>query len=615
MEKLRQNNKIIIGIIILFFSSAVMRGLLSDFPKVLSGYPDELRYVGIARSLYNGQGLSIHGYDSTFQKILYCICILPVFMFNSTIQQIRAIGYINSIVISSSIIPVYGMSRKFLGEDKSINFVLAFWVTLPTFVYTMYFMSEVVFLPLSLWVMYCVWCILSEASFLVKLRLNFLLGILCYLAYLNKEIALCYMIAYIIIYAMYSFTQHMEWKHALVCLIAFVATFVCFFLLFKGTLFFGLKNSYSDTNLQVLYTKLSLEKLIYLLFGFVYNVVFAILAFGIFPILVPIAFFNKKERESWFFLFLLVSFFIGCVIVSYMITLPEDFKSRSPRQHIRYLEPLSIPFYIVMIKVINKTLYTEETKRQGRRIQILTMAVVVFSVVFVLIGAGGGSFLADNSMLLYYELFARFACKSNIILTAVRVLISISVIIGNIVFCKNRKKFLLLFCGIFVCLNIVNNLAGCLAGNYRYGIKEELRAQASEANEYLHSLQGNILLISKYGSSPEDKRLFDTYIDRSFFVMDSDSVEIGEFLGDSVLNLESEDVVCDVSNKPYPELTEIAYLIVMDDYGIRFTETSVEKIEDFPLEGYSLYKNLDTGKVYFDTDDVAYGSELFLYKD
>lgn len=133
--------------------------------------------------------------------------------------------------------------------------------------------------------------------------------------------------------------------------------------------------------------------------------------------------------------------------------------------------------------------------------------------------------------------------------------------------------------------------------------KKELRSQASEANEYLHGLQGNILLISKQGTSPEDKRLFDTYVDCSYYVMDSDSMAMRGFFEDSVLDLKTENIVCDVSGEPYPDLTEIAYLIVMDDYGIRFADSSVEKVENFPLQGYSLYQNLDMEKIYLEAHD------------
>lgn len=595
--------------LILFGISFVLYGLVSDFPKVISGYPDELRYVGIGRSLAKGQGIKLHGLSSDFQKILYSICIVPAFWINSTAQQIRAVGYINSLVMASSVFPIYGLSHKILKEDGEMKYALALEITFPAFVYTMYFMSEVIYLPLSLWVIYIVWCIFCTENFRVKLGLNFLLGIICYLTYLCKEIALYFVIAYILVYMIYCITNAKTERVAegLICLTVFAGIFLSCFLLMKGTLFRGLHNSYSSTNLQVLHLKLSWEKVSYLLYGFTYDVVFALLAFGIFPVLVPAAFFKKKEKESWFFLFLLCSFMIGCVTVAYMITLPEDFGSRAPRLHMRYLETLIIPFYILMVDKIRKVDGVEKENKKICKygLWILGAGTVLFAL--LLTGAsGGGSFLADNSTLLYYELFARFLSGSGTVLFFVRLFIAVAVMIGYVVLCRQKSVFLKLFSVLFVVLNIVNSAAGICAGHYRYGIQDKMRQQAVFANEYIKDLQGNILLLSEgKDSSPEDKRLFDTYMDSVFYVCDIDSAGMQKFLEDTVLDLASEKIQCDVSGDYYLNLSHVEYLVVKDNYGIQFKKDSIEKMKDFPLEGYSMYRNLDAGKIHFVLETVC----------
>lgn len=405
MRGIAKNRKYLLASLILFLISAAFYGVISDFPKVISGYPDELRYVGIGRSMARGEGLMLHGLESDFQKILYSICIMPAFWLRSVAQQIRMVGYLNSLLMASAIFPIYGLCCNILREDKDIRNTLVLGITFPAFVYTIYFMSEVIYLPLSLWVVYLVWRVFCTESFWGKLSLNALLSILCYLTYLNKEIALYFVIAYIFVSLLYCISNldgGVRVGQEIICLAAFVGIFACCFLLMKGTFFRGLQNSYSRTNLQVFHLKLSWEKIRYLLYGFLYETVFAILAFGVFPVFVPAVCFRRKEKESWFFLFLLCCFLIGCVTIAYMITLPEDFGNRAPRIHLRYLEPLIIPFYIFMVEKIRKADCVEKENVKSDKRRFLIMGIGIFLFALLLIGgSGGGSFLADNSTLLY----------------------------------------------------------------------------------------------------------------------------------------------------------------------------------------------------------------------
>ena len=234
-------------VILLFIGSTIMRGILSDFPKALRIYPDELRYVSIANSLMHGQGLQIHNMNSDFQKILYSICIMPAFLAKSSAMQIRIIGYINSIIVSSSVFPVYLLCRKMQLKDKEVGIILAFWITLPTLLVSMYFMSEAIYLPLSLWVIYCAWSAFDSDRLKEKLCANFILGILCYLAYLCKEIALYFVLAYLFVCTCRIFMQQTDWKNEIICLVIFGGIFILCFLGMKETLFYGMGNSYSSS--------------------------------------------------------------------------------------------------------------------------------------------------------------------------------------------------------------------------------------------------------------------------------------------------------------------------------------------------------------------------------
>ena len=599
LRKILSDNKLFLTVVLLFICSTILRGILSDFPKALRIYPDELRYVGTANSLFKGQGLRIHNMDSDFQKILYSICILPAFLAKSSVMQIRLIGYINSLIVSSSIFPVYLLCRKMNLKDKDTVLMASCWFTLPTLLVSMYFMSEVIYLPLSLWLIYCAWrifCTDEYTPFHTRICLNIFLGILCYLAYLCKEIALYFILSYLLVCVMRIFVQKVAWKKELLCLVTFIVVFSLCFLGTKSTIFCGMHNSYSSYNLfniKDLNILKDLDKLKYLCYAFVYDTVFAIIAMGIFPVLFPLFAFDKNKRESWFYLFLLTAFLIGCATIAYTITLPEEFGVRSPRQHLRYLEPFAIPFYILMLNALD----------QKNSIKIHSKALItgisMFVVVFVVMGAGGGSAIVDNSMLVYYEYFARFICKSDILLLVVRILMSLAVGIGLLLLWKDKERFLRVFGILFIGLNLINYIAGYFACTYRYTIDREQRMQASMANDYLLSIPGNILLLTDEGWESEDCRLFDTYVSRDFYVAEIDAIEADGFLEDAVLDLQTEFLPCSFPSEYYPGLTEIDYLVVKDDYGIHFQPDSVVYVEDFPLSGYSLYKISKPEKIYF----------------
>ena len=54
-----------------FVVCAVVYGTLSSYPRELAVYSDELRYLDVARSLWQGRGLRVRNMPSDYQKILY----------------------------------------------------------------------------------------------------------------------------------------------------------------------------------------------------------------------------------------------------------------------------------------------------------------------------------------------------------------------------------------------------------------------------------------------------------------------------------------------------------------------------------------------------------------
>lgn len=180
----------------LFLISFCIRFLWADFYKAIYVYPDELRYYQIAENLANNRGLKVYNLPINFQKILYSVFLIPAFLFENREIQQHILAFINAFLITSCIFPIYWIAKQLLNNQKSILFICVFSLFLPDLTYSMTFMSENLFLPLSLLVFACFLKIIlnkipSSRYFLI------LVGILNYLLYFNKEIGILFPLSFL----------------------------------------------------------------------------------------------------------------------------------------------------------------------------------------------------------------------------------------------------------------------------------------------------------------------------------------------------------------------------------------------------------------------------------
>ena len=278
-------------VVMLFAVCAVVYGMLSSYPRELAVYSDELRYLDVARSLLQGRGLRVRNMPSDYQKILYPLCILPALLLKTTAAQITAIGWLNAVYMASAVFPAYALARAMGMNRRRTAFLVGVTAVLPTMSAASTFMSETVFLPLSLWQVYFfLRAMLAEP----KARVGWCAaaGAFCYLLYLNKEVALYYLIAWVLVRAWVWWHDKASWRAELACNAALLGSFLVCFLLAKATLFRGLGNSYNQTGW------LTAEQWRFLPFALVCDALFAVLAFWVFPVLLPLCGLHRPRRGS-----------------------------------------------------------------------------------------------------------------------------------------------------------------------------------------------------------------------------------------------------------------------------------------------------------------------------
>ena len=573
-----------------FVVCAVVYGTLSSYPRELAVYSDELRYLDVARSLWQGRGLRVRNMPSDYQKILYPLFILPALALKTTAAQITAIGWLNAVYASSAVFPAYALCRATGQNRRRTVFLVGVVALLPTMSAAVTFMSETVFLPLSLWQIYFMLRAMQAAP---KARVGWCAaaGVWCYLLYLNKEVALYYLIAWVLVRAWVLWQDRSTWRSELACNAALFGSFAVCFVLAKLTLFRGLGNSYNQTGW------LTAEQWGFLPFAIVCDVLFTVLAFGVFPVLLPAAGLRRPAKGSdpvrtQLPLFLLLSLFIGVGVIAWSITVREDLHSPSPRQHMRYLEPLFMPLLLV-------TLNTLDEQLSAARRRVLAALTAVWGVGFIAfcraIGAGAG----DNTLLQWFDFVADRLDRLPVLglngwLLVWRCIIVVgAAVIGVLAL---RRKARRAMAGAVLALCVL-----CYAGEWRinrwtYGIDAETMQAASDLNDSLHELDGTVLFIP-YGIRQRDSQLIETYVDRDFYIVEYETLVQTGLLDDGVLDLTTEAPAPEYPGHAYTDLAEADWLLVSDDVPLDTTNLTPSGIA-CPA-GYTLWQNHAPTQVQF----------------
>ena len=446
------------------------------------------------------------------------------------------------------------------------------------------------FLPLSLWQVYFFLRAMLAAP---RARVGWCAaaGAFCYLLYLNKEVALYYLIAWVLVRGWVWWHDKAGWRAELACNAALLGSFLACFVLAKVTLFRGLGNSYNQTGW------LTGEQWRFLPFALVCDTLFTVLAFWVYPVLLPLCGLHRPRRGSdarrtQLPLFLLLCLGIGVAVIAWSITVREDLHDPSPRQHMRYLEPLLIPLLAVTMNTLDEAL----TPARKRLLAALTaLWGIGFIVVCRAIGAGAG----DNTLLQWFDFVAdrtdRLPGGSQTLWLAVwRVCIVLGVAVLGAVLVRHRGRRVLAAAALVLC-------AACYLGEWRinrwtYAIPAESAAGASALNESLAALDGKVLFLP-CGVRQRDSQLIETYVARDVYIVEYETLLQSGALADGVLDLTAEAVGPEYPGRAYTDLDAADWVLAAE--GVPLDTDTLEKADAVCPAGYVLYRNPDAQRVRF----------------
>ena len=445
------------GIWLLFFGSLLLRYAFADYPHAVVIYPDELLYRTFAETIAAGRGLVLYNQPFDFQKILYSVVLAPAFLVRGRQLQFHLIALINAAVMSSAIFPFCWIAQRLLGDRRLTLLIGGFGCLLPDLCYSATYMSEVLFLPLSGWLL-CGFCLLLDAPSAGAKRplLAALLGAGSYLVNINKEVALLFPAAWIL-YAvgdlLLSAPQERREKlgESLLCIAAMLLGLGGLRLLFNAVFFRGMGSYYDLLSLDGLFSPGGPKYLIYAFFYCLMNVT---LSAGLFPLAIPALFYREmKPRQRRFFLFLLLLVLVFSAIIAFTLSLQEDYQiTPIPRAHMRYFCFLWLPCLMLLFAPV-------PAQGAPRREQLMLLVLFALGGLMFLRWYGGAydDSTVDNTVL-------KWAGRLPFDHVWLRLLCVLLAAAGLVLFYKRRRLFLPLFLLLFCTADMLWTFTAPLIG-------------------------------------------------------------------------------------------------------------------------------------------------------
>jgi len=368
----------------LFILSFAVRLFLSfrTGPVLAVVFPDEIRYLHIAKSIAECGRIMVRGAPTVFQKILYPVFLSPAFLLASDpMRQTVVIRVINCLLMSSAIFPVALLGKKITSSKAALTVSMLAVCTLPDIAYSATLASEVLYLPVVCWMFYAGYVAMSASGLKRRLISYGVFGFAIYLAYLTKEVAAGFLIAAVLMLVLDSIRdksgtkqngtkqsgtkqngtkpirieqsgikQNGTKQNALAAL-ALLAAFFAAHLFVKTALFPGVGNSYgaaSGFDQLTLSEISSMYDLFYLVYGAGLLLVAAIMSCYALPVLLSLYGYDAMGAgKRKLFLFALSSLVIMIGAYAYTVLIREELGSFVPRLSLRYFSPVVVPFLIL----------------------------------------------------------------------------------------------------------------------------------------------------------------------------------------------------------------------------------------------------------------------------
>lgn len=383
-------------------AAAVYYYFASKIRKIVI-FPDEQLYYSIAKSILTKHSIVVMNLPCDFHNVLYSICLIPAFLMQTKAAQYTIIGLINSFLITSGIFPVYLIGRKFTDKSGAVLCALLYLIN-PNMAWSATLMSENLYVPLALWGLYLMTDLIElslkndDRSLKKYLKLSFITGLIIFILFTCKEITLFFIATYgvYIIFRIFrnliaecknkrnikksekaeksavnsesdSLSKNIKninqinnlnlisSKNLFLSLLSLGIGFALPYVIFRFYIFADSEDSYFNNMSSQYLMSLDAKGALSFVYDIAYFIIMSLLAFTIIPF--AICFTNQKKMSRTArhtFYFILIFMAVAAVVVSYTISIHEDFEAVHPNAHIRYITYIFPVLMILMMHALRK---------------------------------------------------------------------------------------------------------------------------------------------------------------------------------------------------------------------------------------------------------------------
>ncbi|WP_029323464.1 hypothetical protein [Butyrivibrio sp. AE3004] len=587
---LEKKEKIILTAVFLVHVAALY--FLSNYSKAMETYPDELIYYDMAKCIFKGTVLELHGAELQFTKLAYSFVMLPAFFIKNIALRVRAIMFVNSVLMSIPFVICYFLCME-LGAGKRYCLYAAGLIYIwPDISISATFMPENLYFPVVCAAFYYV--LLYYKYKKTRYLIAFLIFSL--LSYFTKEIGICVFLAFVAaeIFEFFFYRSNNSIKMRNTLIISSVA--FCGYFVLRKIILGSISNFYIASGALDFGEFISGDSLRYIVYVLLYYAAACGVSFFVLPVIVPVLRCRSLDDGCKKLLTYALLLLAGSVLViTIVIVARENPGEDIPAIHLRYISPIIVPFIAILFAWISN----DDKLVSGDLIKL--MVWMAFTGLFFK-GMYNTCTTGSIALLFVYplrKLFPDIATGDGHVLypvgMATAILFAVFVVFFYLMIKKNKEYAAVLFTGFAAFISVINIVWSYKNIDLTYRVDPFMIKEMAEIDKYFkenHPGEINVAFVDKSCFSKGSK-VYDLYFEsasKEYLIPEEEFNDILTNAGEraQLSGVILKEPVC--SNMYIPE--KIDFFIV-NSRGCDFLEAAggVTPLNEIMTQNFAVYKN------------------------